>query len=330
MKRFFYKLFIHGSIITALIAVLTLMAYWQQTGLQTPKLECLPKHFVSNSVCFNTKLDHAKATGRLAQANILILGSSIALQNVSADLLTNQLRRQVYNLSSWGFKPYQSFELLKHLHGKLHIRHLLIPFNHTDFGTDKKTIDYKGAYTYLFANNMLSRVNNFLTYFTLPALVDDWADRTNYGELSNINKSLRFEPTGSIQIDPNQFRLIGGSLPTYQDTTGFAAFKVGVDSIRRYCDQNNIELTLIYLPWRSDVITATQQIQIQSVSQDLSRIYGRSFLNLTQVRLAETNFIDAGHLFKQGAIQLTQALADSLLQHHRPKVERDPVLAIQR
>lgn len=315
MATFLKKMLFHGLVLLSLLTAIVLGQYLRDTRT-APDLGALPTHFISNSTCFNTKLEHARAGNRLKQAKLLILGSSMALHNVLGPGLSARFQEPVYNLSSWGLRPAESYELLKQLADSLTVDHLVIPFNHTEFGLDTKRIDYEQLPDYFFAENPLKQVRQYAAQFTLSGFIEDWTMRTKYLHRSNVNFSLNFDETGAViqradrfVFAPNARRL------AYRDTTGFGQFTAGIDSIRQLCHQRHITLTLVYLPWRSSVLTPERIGQVRYVADCLSKRYPENFVDLSGLAVADRDFSDAGHMFKGGASLVTRALLDSMATH---------------
>lgn len=313
MNKFLNKVLLHSLLLGSLITSIVVGRYLN--ALQNTKLDfsALPTNFISNSACFNTKLEHAKEKNRLKQAKLLILGSSVALNNVSGPRISAWFKEPVYNLSSWGLKPRESFEMLKQFGNDLPIKHLIIPFNHTEFSTDAKTIDYKQVHEYFYSEGTLKNAQFYLANFTLDGFIKDWSMRTNYLHRSNVNFSLKFDESGAIVQRPKQFFFAKDGLPlAYQDTTGFQQFTVAIDSIKRFCDARHVTLTLVYLPWRKDILTPRNSKQVESVANHLSARYPQNFVNLSGLPVASQHYFDAGHMFENGATVVTRALLDSI------------------
>ncbi|WP_338875445.1 hypothetical protein WBJ53_07470 [Spirosoma sp. SC4-14] len=313
MKKLYVKLLFHSFLLLAITMGVVMVRYARRTHKIVPDLATLPSHFISNSVCFNAKLEHARQNDRLLSARTLIIGSSMGLNNVSAKILTQTFGEKAYNFSSWGFKPHETFQVLKQLEGKLALKHLIIPFNHTEFLADTKQIDYNGVYTHFFEKNVVSYFRNFFSNFSMDSFIKDWSFRSKYIYDDNVGFTLKFSDDGSVLLRPNNFiRPQEATGLAYYDTTGFARFSSSLDSISRYCNRNHIQLTMVYLPWRKDQLTPARNQQIAHVASVLATNYNNQFVNLSRLPVADKDFVDGGHMFEGGAIAVTSALIDTL------------------
>ncbi|WP_338875448.1 hypothetical protein WBJ53_07485 [Spirosoma sp. SC4-14] len=313
MKKFLQKILLHSLLLTTAIGAVVMARYAKGTHKLWPDLHSIPPNFISNSVCFNAKLEHAKEEGRLLSAKTLIIGSSLGLNNVSGAILTRSFGEKAYNFSSWGFKPHETFQVLKQLEGKLAIQRLVLPFNNTEFLADAKQIDYQAVHDHFFAPGLLTQVRGYFTNFTLDNFIKDWSLRTKYIYRDNEGYTLKFADDGSINLHANNFvRSEEGSPLAYYDTTGFARFNRSLDSISQYCDRNNIELTMVYLPWRHDLLTPKRTKQVEYVANYLRAKYHNKFVDLSRLPVERKNYVDGGHMFEEGAITITNALVDTL------------------
>ncbi|GAB3895581.1 hypothetical protein [Spirosoma agri] len=313
MKKFVKKLVFHSFLLSIATVGIILVRYVERTHQAMPDLRSLPTNFISNSVCFNAKLDHARQGNRFLSAKTLIMGSSMGLNNISGDILTKTFGDRSYNFSSWGFKPHETYQVLKQMEGKLSAQRLIIPFNNTEFLNDAKQIDYKGVYDHFFVANMVSVLHNFFTNFSIDSFVKDWSFRTKYIYFDNAGFTLKFAEDGSVPLRPKNFiRPLEAKGLIYYDTTGFSKFSRSLDSISRYCDRNHIELTFVYLPWRKDILTPERIKQVQYVSTYLTAKHHDKFVNLSRLAVDDHDFVDVGHMFQGGAATVTNALVDSL------------------
>lgn len=313
MKSFFAKFIFHGTICLLLATILVYGIYVKSTGLIAPDFREIPTNFISNSVCFNSKLDHIKSSPMAPGANCLILGSSISLNNVDAESLSQKNKITVYNLSSWGLKPYQSYQLLKKTHQKFAPKQLIIAFNNTDFGQDNKEISYGTIYDYLFKSSFLSQMSSFFAHFNIQDFLSDWAMRSKFSKRDNVYQSLRFDDHGSILLNAKNFQYAPEIQPlTYRDTTGYANFQAGIDSIATFCADRQIQLLLVYSPWKKEVLTPDKLAQIKAISQKMESRYKEAFLDLSSLPISSNLYVDGGHLYKKGASIVTSKISDYL------------------
>lgn len=314
MIKFWKRLLLHGGVIGLVLLTATFGLYWRAIRFGQPDFGSLPTNFVSNSVCFNAKLEHARTDNRLANAHTVILGSSIALNNLSGRLLAKTWGKSTYNFSSWGLKPYQSYEMLKQIRGKLALRRLIIPFNHPDFGEDRKSIDYGLLPDFLFANGPSVRLDSYLSNLGVDTFADDWAYRTQFTNTRSVYQSMQFDATGGVLFDPRQFTNgeAGPRRIAYRDTTGFGTFTQSLDSISRFCAANRIELLLVYMPWQRTVLSPARSREVAAVAAYMAAHYPSQFINLSGLTVSDRHYADCEHFFESGATIATRAVLNAL------------------
>ena len=67
----------------------------------------------TNSISFDAKLSFLKKSEKLNDVEILIIGSSMGLNNINSIVLSQNLGNKILNLSSWGLKTNEIYEFLK-------------------------------------------------------------------------------------------------------------------------------------------------------------------------------------------------------------------------
>ncbi|WP_265990178.1 hypothetical protein [Larkinella insperata] len=98
----------------------------------------------------------------------------------------------------------------------------------------------------------------------------------------------------------------------YHDTTGYPVFQAGIDSIANFCAKRNIQLLLVYSPWKKEVLTPDKISEIKTVSNRLENRYKKSFLDLSSLPIESRYFVDGGHLYKNGATILSEKVSNYL------------------
>ena len=269
-----------------------------------------PKNNVSNSSSFRAKLDYTISRNYLKNCSFLISGSSMSLNNISGKIIQKRTHENVYNISSFGTKPIQTAGLLKSNLVGHQIKYLLIAFNNCDFGNSNFNIDYSASNVFVNGNS-IKRCWIFLETFNMVTFFSDLNDRTRFSNIVNSYKSLSFDETGSIQFDRKGFIINKERWESYYDTTGFKTFFNNTIELNGLCKENNITLFLIYLPFRSDLLSEERKRQNTIVSNKLELQFGCSFFDLSNVSLSADDYCDGIHFFKEGAENITNIILDS-------------------
>src|ERR1700733_1559268 len=95
MKKFISKLLGILAISSLVIIVITYIICYKESNRLL---------FLSNSVSYNAKAAQASQSSKFSTAKLLLIGSSMTLNNVSAKLLEDSLKIPTYNYSAWGMK----------------------------------------------------------------------------------------------------------------------------------------------------------------------------------------------------------------------------------
>src|ERR1700749_2687819 len=95
MKKFINRLLSMLAISSLVIIVITYIICYKESNRLL---------FLSNSVSYNAKAAQASQSSKFSHAKLLLIGSSMTLNNVSAELLEDSLKVPTYNFSAWGMK----------------------------------------------------------------------------------------------------------------------------------------------------------------------------------------------------------------------------------
>jgi hypothetical protein len=304
MQKFITKLFL---IFIGISLTLLLKNY---KDIKNLNFSAFPKNNLSNSVCFRAKIDHLVKSANFKNCTFLIAGSSMSLCNISGQTILNKTKECVYNFSAWGTKPNQIVELLNIIE-KRKIKYLLVAFNNVDFGDDAYNIDFKS--TNLFINSCsLVRYWLLIKEFNYPTFSDDVAYRNKHSNINNEYESLNFDNTGTIQFEQKKFIIDSTRWKQYKDTIGFSIFHKGITRLHTLCKSRNIELIIVYLPFREDLLNENYKMQNRIISKILKSDFNNNFIDLHNMDIPSSKFCDGTHFFKDGAIYVTNIVLDSI------------------
>jgi hypothetical protein len=305
MKRFVIE-FILFMITSFLVLFIFILIRVKRIDLNN-----FPGNNVSNSTVFKSKLDHAILNDKLKKCEILISGSSMSLNNISGYTIEKRAHKNVYNFSAWGIKSEQILEFFKsNLIGQK-VRYLIVPFNNYDFGNPGFNIDYPSADMYV-NGNLSDRAYVFTTTFNINSFISDWKYRNQFANSSNHYESLKFDETGSALLTRDHFEINRNRWKSIFDTTGFEIFYENMVRVKNICKNNNIDLFLVYLPTRSDLLTNQRISQNLGVSRKLKDNFNTGFIDLSTINMGHTNYCDCDHFFKEGAEFISDLIVDSI------------------
>lgn len=304
MKKFILKFLF----ISAIILIIYLVKNYDV--LKDVKLKDVPGNNLGNSMSFKAKMDHLIRSSNYNNCEFLISGSSISLNNVAGKTIAERTGSCVYNISSWGFKVSQTNRFLEVV-GTGKIKHLLVAFNNTDFRGLNYNIDYELVKSYI-EGGSLTRSWLFITKFNLETFVTDWNRRSLLSHVSNEYRSINFDETGSCHFSRKNFVIDSTRWKRYDDTTGFVKFCSGVVALKRFCVERNVELTIVYLRNREDLLTEKRKKENKTVALKLKENFGDFFIDLHEIEMPLKEYCDGMHYFREGAERVTKIILDSL------------------
>jgi hypothetical protein len=308
MRKFIIR-FLLIIVITILI-ILTRITILNIDNFRKSGFRDMPLNNVSNSGSFKAKLDHMISAPNYENCTFLVGSSSMSLNNISGQILSERTGETVYNMSSWNLKPDQLipfFELMK----KDKIRHVLLTFNNWDFGKEVFKIDFDATCDFL-NGNKLQRCWTFMDKFNIKTFSRDWNMYSSFSHTNNNYNTLNFDEYGSVQFDTAGFVIDSGRWNAYLDTTGFTYFLQKIEQFDSICKKENIDLHLVYLPAREGLLKEENVIQNRHVSEVLRSRFNGAYTDMQELKIPTEEFADGIHLFKAGAERLTRAIADSL------------------
>lgn len=303
MKKFLIKVSLYIAILLVIISILSSFFL-----LRSPKGFL----FVSNSISCNLKAGFIEQhPEKLNQAGIVVLGSSMSLNNIDAKLLQDSFQLNTINLSSWGLKIVnfeQSPVLDQH---KIFLCNLGSP--------DFSTYHLQAYDKFSFNNSKLRQVYdlsvNFSTY-------KDQLQKAKDVLLMRHNrdfKSCNFDDYGSVLLSDSGFNF-DSSRWNGDDYLSF-----GVDSakLKDYvhhlkdlvASHQGIEhFILTYSPGRRVFYNQNRSEMIaylgRMIRENCPTVH---FINLYDRNYPDVEYADASHFNGKGASRFTREVIDSII-----------------
>ena len=300
-----------GSLVIVFVVVIVL----QRSELLMHGLENIPGNNTSNSPCFRSKIDHMKkCEPKSDRSTFMIMGSSMALNNISGRLIENRTGDNVYNISSWGIKVRQ-LDSLYRIRGHKNVTNILFAFNNVDFGPKGIVLNYKNIRCCL-DDHFPDAVIAYASVFNFHTFLEDWDFRARNGKRENMYETIHFDSTGSVLLKRQNFIINPARWSMNYDTVGFSEFLYGAKYLAAYCALDSVRVCFVYLPTRADLVTPTLRKQIDGVSLAMRREFGPNFIDLSNKKISDTMYCDGLHFFSEGANLLTGMVIDSLEHRH--------------
>jgi len=276
----------------------------------------IPPRF-SNSISYDSKLEFIKKNNLVDGADTLIVGSSMALNNVNGITLETNSNRihKVINTGSWGLEPLRILELLKSFN--LHeIKYIIYSIQYTDFSQDwKKTIYHQSDVSNYLKNNFIFRP--YAKRFT--SMLSDFDEYNHLDEtfhIPNRYKSLLFDRTGSVPLDINKNNII----KTRWEGINYLKDPVLKTSLRNlvkivYLAQRfNIKIIIARPPIRPAVVKSIPHLKekidaFNTSLYDLAKRKKFIYINSAEkLHTTDKDYVDFEHLDTEGTILYTNAI----------------------
>lgn len=275
----------------------------------------IPLRF-SNSISYDAKLNFIKNTELLKSADTVVVGSSMALNNINGVYLeeNGQHIKQVANIASWGLQSSEVLQLVQ-LINLQKIKYVIYSTQYIDFNKYvlksinenevKKFIDNEFS-IYPYFNTLMTLNGNILRYLNYKKL---YFNKKSY-------KYLNFDKTGSINLDFGKKYID----MTRWDTNRKLKYKLDIKcfesliSLSILAKENNITLIVLTTPYRKSVLEKNKVLskifyKYISILKKLSEKYNFIYLNAHNIlNLSDAYFVDKEHLNKQGSKILSQAI----------------------
>ena len=263
---------------------------------------------ISDSISFDEKLRFLKNSGRLSNADSVIMGSSMGLYNLNNELLEHESAEigVIANISSWGLQTTQLPQLLQLIAENNAIKTVIYPTQVLDFAFDKSLqLDFDELNKYInkeFTLYLYNRV--FLNAFNfLKALYNfKW-----YHQTENTYESLLFGKTGGIV-----YKIYGDNIDRerWDDTRVFGLNKknfAALVQIAQSLNARQVRFVVVITPVRQVLLDNNPPMMEQyqrftKIMQDQAKRDGFNLINLHEaLALDDKYFADSSHLNAEGA-----------------------------
>lgn len=265
----------------------------------------------SNSISYNSNLQNLVHNTSLGDVQLLVVGSSLSLNDISGAMLEDSLKCKVYNLSSWGFRSDKILGFFSKV--KLAgCKTVVMGFNNIDFGINAgATYDFGLSDSYLNGAGC-DRICGFIRTFNFLEFNDAFLQRKSSAVRNDQYFALGFDRHGSVLLDTPGFKIDAYRWGHTTDTLGFGIFLKNVTALKDLLRSKNIRLWIAYLPYRRDVITPELRNHDDAVTQTLRNALADNFIDLHDVTVPKDFYADVSHMFKPGAEFITSTIIDSI------------------
>jgi lysophospholipase L1-like esterase len=258
--------------------------------------------FVSNSISYNAKAKYLAANRELLEkSRIKVIGSSMSLNNIDCQMLSDSLSVPVINLAAWKMKlsDYTDFDIWKK--GTV----IIMNMHFTDFG-GSSLVPKKG---FPYGGNGLTNFTNILSDFkTYHDNILQFSEFSS-SPVNNNYESLNFDRTGTVVFtEHDDFRIEDGrwkgELNEYNEEN-LKAFIRDVSTRAPLVDK----LIISFSPPISEKKNDRKSKSLLEIEQALSRIPNVDFINGYHSDVFnDKDFVDYCHFSNSGARKMTNLL----------------------
>jgi len=303
-------------LMTALILGVTILGLMHQYSSQ------LPAPRVSSSEAFNEKARWMRL--RKPSCDLLIVGSSIALNNIDGKHINDVTKNSTANLSSFGLNPTDVANQLYRLPKSCKPKTIIYIFFRDDLTSRwDKMIDWDAYSRYIEGElDFKSYARNMdLSYYISTAL-----KRSAHKKAGNHSfQSLDFDSTGSVQLSSSNFnydktRWIEFTKDRPLSISDLEIALKGIEGVVKAAERLDAKILLVSTP-----LNTSSKAYYKNIDQDLwSRVeyYSKKnhveFIDLNnQGDLPDTSYSDFVHMNENGARYVADQLIIALQNHHR-------------
>lgn len=169
----------------------------------------LPPPKFSGNIAFNEKIRWARVKLQSQECDTLVIGSSIALNNVDAQALESASRHKVMNLGAWGLEIAGSAKVFDALVNICTPKRVILPVYYGDFAfSPEAAIPDALILTNYLQSKSSSAILHYLRHGDLFGLWKNYRSLKRYRSVGSTNyQHLVFDPSGSALLACEGFKI---------------------------------------------------------------------------------------------------------------------------
>jgi hypothetical protein len=273
---------------------------------------------ISSNASLNRKAEYLRM--HHPSCDLVVLGSSTALNNIDTELLGRETGRLSVNLAYWGAAPSESLALLRELARDCAPQVVVMPLQFYDLYAAWNSDAVIGdVFTYARNRNVLAVAALYIAKL-LPTITEyagrsapQYVRRTEY-------QSLAFTPSGDVLLDCSGFhydpaRWDGYRKVTYEDIHGKRMRQElhALEEFLAFARSRGTRVVLVRPPLRVPAEHALAVTAVESVWDEVyqsARKFDAVVLFIkNDGQFADDQFVDYSHLNRCGASALTAMVA---------------------
>lgn len=294
MKKFIFKISIFFFV--GIVNIFMLMMYYGAFK----KHEKL--NFISNSISLNAKSAFIyKNKSKLKKANLIILGSSMSLNNIDGGYLETLTNEEIINLSSWSMKIVDLKEFLPHINPNSNI---IINISFTDFG--QTWIERYSHFPLGGQKEYFNILSNLRTFEQQVSQIEHYtADSSN-----RDYTSLNFDNTGSVLLFKKNFHISPKKWDDFK-------YPPSVVEIENFIDQLDFfekrKVYIFFSPERAKYKTKNKYKILSRLETELKKKFRNvRFFNNYKQNYSDSMFVDCYHFNDIGAKKYSELIYEQM------------------
>ncbi len=310
MKQFIEKIFKFLSFFVTLSSLLTLIIIGLVGVENTPALN------FSDSYSFNEKILFLKKQS--INPEIISIGSSMTQNNLDSEVVLAEFQTNKYlNTASWGMKMQDNFNFLKLLYSTYPIDKIIIVSNVVDFQKGNKRIDPDYIKYYLTKNN-LGTTYSFLKNFNLSYYSENLKYAKYVRNCQNDYEYLGYDKSGMVKFKNEGFNIKDQRwIDNHFDKKITEIEYVYLDSISKFCSENNLKLYFFQSPYREGLYSEFSTNEMNIYNNHINRIDiilndKHYFVDSSKAIWNDSLFVDGIHFNDVGAELFTNYCFDKI------------------
>jgi hypothetical protein len=272
-----------------------------------PELAPAPK--LSADTSFNEKARWFRMHSS-GYCDILVIGSSIALNNVSGSELGHHAA--VFNLGSWGMNLDDDLRILQIVEQACHPKVVIMPVSFADFTDDyDKHVDWDLTSDYL----LRSQIATYLRSFDLVYYLNEFLKLRNIHSMGRSTYlSLDFDDSGTVPLACEGFHI---DPHRWSGFTSRNSIELSDEKRRKlqklgeHFKNKDFILIVASTPIRKAAIDYLKPLELDhfwSELEDAVNASGAAFIRADNGAFPDELFVDYLHLCKRGAVAWTREL----------------------
>ncbi len=279
---------------------------------------------VYNLISLDTKIHFLKYRVDLEAADTIIIGSSLALNNINGELLenTSSHAEKVVNLSAWHMQCPQQMPLLSRIISYGNVKRIIYPAQYLDFtgksGISERIIDKVFGYlnedpvdTFFIilraSKNLITIIDRYLSW-------EQFTDSETYNYLVYDRTGSSLLKMGEHNADPRRWKEIDIQTITPFNEETLTCLKELADLSQKH----DIDLLFVVTPFRKALIASSPDLKkimtaFNERTKEILHYSNTYHINAHDIlNLDDSNFADKSHLNILGSNATTRIVVEAI------------------